>query len=303
MNNENQTYTEISKLTPFHNHPFENYTGKRFDDLVESIGQFGILEPVIVRQSGELLEILSGHNRVNAAKKLGFEKIPVVIKEGLTEEQALLVVTETNLIQRSFADLKHSERAIVIKNHVEALKSARESSKILEQISTDLVDNKAEYKARVHSEHKGRSSEQTADKYGLSSATVQRYLRLALLNKDLLEKVNGGEIKVVPAVALSFLSESEQECLAVLLFEDEYEVDKSKAESLKLWSQRKNGKLPFEKIEAILKGRTNAKTKVAKPIVKVSPKVYAEYFDDDAKEEDVVNTIKEALRAYFESKK
>ncbi|MDR2729214.1 MAG: ParB N-terminal domain-containing protein, partial [Chitinispirillales bacterium] len=102
----------IDALVPFANHPFKPYEDSRFDDMVRSIKELGVIVPVIVRPKEDgIYEILSGHNRVNAAKQAGLAEVPVIIKENLTEEEASLIVTETNLVQRSFADLSHSERA------------------------------------------------------------------------------------------------------------------------------------------------------------------------------------------------
>jgi ParB family chromosome partitioning protein len=112
-------------LIPYAHHPFSLYEGQRLHDMAESIRENGILSPVIVRphltEAGKF-EILCGHNRVNAAKEAGLSTVPAIIKEGLTESEAAFLVTESNLIQRSFADLCHSERAFVLKNHLEAVK-------------------------------------------------------------------------------------------------------------------------------------------------------------------------------------
>ncbi len=89
--------------------------------MVESIRQFGVIVPIVVRKKKLRYEILSGHNRVEACRILEVKDIPVIIKEGLTEEEALLIVTETNLNQRSFSDLLHSERATVIAVRHEAM--------------------------------------------------------------------------------------------------------------------------------------------------------------------------------------
>lgn len=67
-------------------------------------------------------EILSGHSRVVLTREAGLEIIPAVVSEGLTDEEAMFIVTETNLIQRSFADMKQSERALAITNHYAVLK-------------------------------------------------------------------------------------------------------------------------------------------------------------------------------------
>jgi len=103
---------DIADLVPYTNHPFKLYEGDRLDDMVRSIKELGVLMPVIVRPNeDETYEILSGHNRANAAKLAGLKEIPVIIKTGLSDDEAKLIVTETNLVQRSFADLSHSERA------------------------------------------------------------------------------------------------------------------------------------------------------------------------------------------------
>ncbi len=89
----------ISKLVPFADHPFKLYEGERLNDMVTSIKELGVILPVVVRpKETDCYEILTGHNRVNAAKIAGLEKVPTVIKEGLTDEEAKLIVTETNLL-------------------------------------------------------------------------------------------------------------------------------------------------------------------------------------------------------------
>jgi len=112
----------INTLIPFENHPFKLYEGDRLDDMVESIKNFGIIVPIVVRKKDNKYQILSGHNRANSAKIVGLSEVPAIIKENLTEEEATLIVTETNLMQRSFTDLLHSERATVIATRHNAMK-------------------------------------------------------------------------------------------------------------------------------------------------------------------------------------
>ena len=78
----------VDKIKPFHNHPFHLYEGDRLDDMVESIKEHGILNPVIVMKMDAGFEMLSGHNRWNAAKLAGLKKIPAIVKEDLSEEEA-----------------------------------------------------------------------------------------------------------------------------------------------------------------------------------------------------------------------
>ena len=113
------TEIEITKLSPFANHPFKLYEGERLNDMVTSIKELGVILPVVVRpKDNDNYEILSGHNRVNAAKIAGLEKVPTVIKEGLSDEEANLIVTETNLLQRSFADLSYSESRVQLNGSI-----------------------------------------------------------------------------------------------------------------------------------------------------------------------------------------
>ena len=111
------TMLDIGSIKPFHNHPFHLYEGDRLDDMVESIRDHGILNPVIVREIDDGYEMLSGHNRANAAKIAGLSEVPAIIKVGLSESEAYIYVIETNLIQRSFAELLPSEKAAVMAAH------------------------------------------------------------------------------------------------------------------------------------------------------------------------------------------
>ena len=104
----------LAELQPFTGHPFHEYEGERLQDMVESVRSHGILVPIIVRQNESGLEILAGHNRVKAAKIAGLSTIPAVILEDVSDEEAWFYAVETNLMQRSFTDLTHSEKAAVI---------------------------------------------------------------------------------------------------------------------------------------------------------------------------------------------
>lgn len=107
---------EIDLLKKYHDHPFTLYTGKRLNDMVESVKENGILNPVITlkKEEGEY-EILSGHNRVNAARLAGIKNIPCIIRENLSEEQAYTYVIETNLMQRSFSDYYRQKKLLSLK--------------------------------------------------------------------------------------------------------------------------------------------------------------------------------------------
>ena len=95
----------VKSIQPFHDHPFHLYEGERLEDMIASVKEHGVLNPVIVQKLDTGYEMLSGHNRWNAAKLAGLKEIPAIVKTDLSEEEAYVYVIETNLMQRSFSDL------------------------------------------------------------------------------------------------------------------------------------------------------------------------------------------------------
>ena len=139
----------VDKIEPFHDHPFRLYEGERLNDMVESIREHGVLNPVIVRKKGRGYEMLSGHNRLNAAKIAGLSEIPAIVKEELTEEEAYVYVIETNMIQRAFSELLPSEKAAVLAARYEKVISQGKRNDILRVIE--------EIGTCGHDVHKSRS--------------------------------------------------------------------------------------------------------------------------------------------------
>jgi ParB family chromosome partitioning protein len=245
---------------------------------------------------------LSGHNRVNAAKLAGLTEVPVIIKKGLTDDEAKLIVTETNLVQRSFADLSHSERAIVLKQHMEAIKAQGKRNDLLKEIErlSNHDDNK-ENSTCGQIDHKMKSRDKMAVKYGLDPRSVSRYTRLNELNELLLKRVDANEIPFISAVSLSYLSPDEQDELDRILDETAYKVDMKKAESLREFSEKK--KLTNEIMMQILSGELNKKPKPKTiPPLKIKAKIYQKYFDDKYSHTEMEVIIDQALAMYFANK-
>ena len=149
------TMLDVELIRPFHNHPFRLYEGERLQDMVESIKEHGVLNPVIVRKYNGTYEMLSGHNRHNAAKIAGIAQIPAIVKEHLSEEEAYVYVIETNLMQRSFTDLSVSEKAAVLAERYDKVMSQGKKNEIikeleelqsLKQISRGQPKNKGHHK-------------------------------------------------------------------------------------------------------------------------------------------------------------
>ena len=295
---------EISDLVPFSNHPFKLYEGERLDDMVRSIKELGVLMPIIVRPNeDETYEILSGHNRANAAKLAGLTEIPVIIKTGLTDDEAKLIVTETNLVQRSFADLSHSERAVALKQHMDAISKQGKRNDLISEIKklsnpNEIKENETSYLLDT----KSRSNEKTGAQYGLSSASVARYIRISFLIEPLQQRIDNNEIGLYPAVSLSYLTETEQTELNTILNTTSYKIDMKKADTMRNFSKRKQ--LSDENILLILSGEIDKakKPKLPRPL-KIKHKVYSKYFSQDTKQSEMETIIDQALSEYFENHK
>ena len=110
---------KFSQVDPYPNHPFRLYSGERLEDMVASICNYGILTPMIVRtKDNDRYEMLAGHNRMNAGTIAGLDEGDFIIKENLSDEDALIYVVETNIMQRSFSDMLPSEKALVLHVHL-----------------------------------------------------------------------------------------------------------------------------------------------------------------------------------------
>ena len=77
---------QIKNIQPFHDHPFHLYEGERLEDMIASVKEHGILNPVIVQNIDGGYEMLSGHNRMNAAKLAGLKEVPAIVKTDLSED-------------------------------------------------------------------------------------------------------------------------------------------------------------------------------------------------------------------------
>ena len=164
----------IDSIKAFHNHPFHLYEGERLNDMVESIREHGVLNPVIVRKLGKGYEMLSGHNRANAAKLAGLTEIPAIVKVGLSEAEAY--VYETNLMQRSFTDLLPSEKAAVMAAHYDKVCCQGKRNDIIRELQ--ILSGADPDDTCCHNGNKLKSLDVIASEYGFSSRNAARYLRL-----------------------------------------------------------------------------------------------------------------------------
>jgi ParB family chromosome partitioning protein len=297
---------EFDKIRPFRNHPFHLYKDERLDDLVESIKSNGILIPMIVRKidadpNGYEYEMLAGHNRLNGAKLAGLTEGPCIAKDSISDEEALMYVIETNVIQRSFTDMLPTEKATVLAMSHSKMFSQGKRNDIIEEL---LKLENPEYVG--HDEtcspvgNKLKSLDKVGIEYGLSKNTVARLLRVDKLDGSLKERVDLNEISLRCAVDLSYLIVAEQEEVSKVLSENEFKVDMKKTEMMRNYSA--NSKLNEKTIYQILSGEINKKPKATTaPSIKIKHKVYSKFFLPETKTSEIEKVVEEALELYFQT--
>ena len=252
----------LDQLVPFKDHPFKVIDDESMMDTVQSIREHGILLPLIARPMPDgKYEIVSGHRRSHAGKLAGLETVPVIVRE-LDDDAAVILMVDSNL-QRE--NILPSERAFAFKMKLEAMKHQGQRA--------DLTSGQVGQKLKSI-----YSVEKIAQDAGESTKQVQRYIRLNELIPQLLEMVDGNEIKFNPAYELAFLRPEEQAVLYDILQAEEVTPSLSQAQRLKRASQE--GRLSEQDIAAIMreeKAQTRDTGKVtlpAKEIEQFFPKSY-----------------------------
>ena len=202
----------VEEIHPFHDHPFRLYEGDRLEDMVQSIKDHGVLNPVIVRKAARGYEMLAGHNRTNAAKIAGLTEVPAIVKTDLSDEDAYVYVIETNLLQRSFAELLPSEKAAVLVARYEKISSQGKRNDIRQEIEAleetcghDV--HKSRKRTCGHDVHKSQKSRDgLGEEYGMTGRNIARYMRLDRLILEFKDAVDKGTLAMVAAVDLSYLN-------------------------------------------------------------------------------------------------
>lgn len=213
---------QIKNIQPFHDHPFHLYEGERLEDMIASVKEHGILNPVIVQKIDGGYEMLSGHNRMNAAKFAGLNVVPAIVKTDLSEEEAYVYVIETNLMQRSFSDLLISEKAAVLKVRYEKESCQGRRNDIIEEIAR--LEGKEVEVTRGHGDHRMKTRDTIGKEYELSGSSVGRLLKLNDLIKPFKDMVDRSALYTKVALQLAFLPEEEQNMVFQVIKEKKTKV-------------------------------------------------------------------------------
>ena len=243
---------DIAQLHPFADHPFHPYTDERLRDLTDSIREHGVLMPVLVRPLDGGYEIISGHNRVEAAKLAGLDKVPVTIRE-MDDDLATIAMVDSNLRQRDI--LLPSEKAWAYRMKMEAMR--RQSGRPRNNC------------AQVGPNFGKRTRDLIAEEMGESKNQISRYIRLTELIPPLLAMIDQGHLPFNPAVELSYLSPQNQTSLLAILERDEITPSLAQAQNLHKLSTL--DKLDESAIEAILLTEPILKKKVTLKVDRIAP--------------------------------
>ena len=253
----------VSELHDFPGHPFQVRDDEEMEKLAESITQHGVLMPGLVRpRAAGGYEIVAGHRRKFASMKAGIREMPVIVRD-MDDDTAVILMVDSN-VQRE--NVLPSEKARAYKMKLDAIK--RKAGRPSKENSGQLDQNF----------FNPYSVEKIAQDAGESTKQVQRYIRLNELIPELLEMVDGNEIKFNPAYELAFLRPEEQAVLYDILQAEEVTPSLSQAQRLKRASQE--GRLSEQDIAAIMreeKAQTRDTGKVtlpAKEIEQFFPKSY-----------------------------
>lgn len=271
-------YIPHSKLRMLPNNPFNMYEGEKFDELVESIKENGVLVPVIVCPADDGTDTyykIDGNHRDRASTIAGYEEVPCIIKN-ISVDEAIVCAIDTNSVRRE--TLLPSEKAWAYRFKMEALK--RQGKR------TDLTLSQFETKLNSGTELAKESED--------SRAQIYKYIRLTELCPALLKMVDEGTIPISVGVELSYISITPQELVAdVLSGEKGYSIDIKKAEKLR---ELDGGKyLTLQKITQILKVQKLEKDpKTTKPSAQIR-----KYFPSGTKAREIEKILIELLEKYY----
>lgn len=263
------------EISDFPNHPFKVRMDESMTEMVESVKQYGVLLPALVRPKADGgYEMVSGHRRKRASEIAGCE-MPCIVRE-LTDEEATIIMVDSNLQRETILP---SEKAFAYKMKLDALRKQQGSRSDLTSVPLGQKLGQT-------------SREALADKSPDSNTQIQRYIRLTNLVPELLDMVDEGKVAMRPAVELSYLSEEEQWSL-VETIECE-DCTPSHVQAIKMRNFSKEGKLNEDVILSIMQEeKPNQKEKLKIPTERIS-----KYFTPGTPVQKIEDTIIKALELY-----
>lgn len=249
----------LDLLHPFQGHPFKVLEDEKMAQTVESVRQFGVINPAIARPRGEGgYELISGHRRHRACQLAGLETMPVLIRD-LDDDAAAILLVDSNLQREG---LLPSERAFAYKMKLDSINRIKGRPKKVGQVVPDYFGK--------------RSTEIVAEGTDESYKQIQRYIRLTHLIPPLLDMVDEKKIGLNPAYELSYLTQEEQKGVLEAIDYAQATPSLSQAQRMKRFSQE--GRCSLDVMCAILseekKGDLDRVTLKNEVLRKYFPKSY-----------------------------
>ena len=263
-------------ISDFPNHPFKVQQDEAMAEMVDSVKQYGVLVPALVRPKADGgYEMVAGHRRKCAATLAGITEMPCIVRN-LTDDEATIIMVDSNLQRETILP---SEKAFAYKMKLEAMKRQGER--------TDLTSSPLDKKLKGLT-----SAQQVSQKSGDSQPQIYRYIRLTELIPSVLDMVDSGKIAFRPAVELSYLSKEQQQSLYdTMECED---CTPSLAQAIKMKEFGRDGKLTEEVILSIMQEeKPNQREQFKMPKERIS-----KYFAPGTPAQKIEDTIIKALELY-----
>ena len=310
---EQVVWLPIDQLTPFPRsryNRYQEYSGEKLSELVDSIQTQGILQPLIVRRYDGAYQIVSGHNRKKAAERLGWKEIPCLVRS-MSDDEALCQLNEINVQQR---ELLPSQKAFAYKIKIEYLRQKNAMRQIGADEKNAVCQIGADEKNAVrqigadeknNQEIRIRVDEQLAQVSEDSARQIQRYIRLTELTDDLLDAVDAGLIGLEPAGKVAQLrAESQNVIFSSCFYRDNGELRKNEKVTI---SERGITKLieidaarvlnAQDAAEVLGKAEKSAPTRIYKVPIQKLGKKYPQLMEKNEKE--IGEIVEKALALYF----
>lgn len=267
----------ISQISDFPEHPFKVKQDEAMLEMAESVRQYGVLVPGLVRQLEDgSYQMVSGHRRKLASELAGRDTIPCIVRD-LTDDEAVIIMVDSNLQRERVLP---SEKALAYKMKLDAMR--RQAGRPSKENGVPLG----------HHFQQGKSREILADNSPDSNTQIQRYIRLTNLIPEILDMVDDGRIAFRPAVELSYLTEQEQSALYDTMGRED--CTPSLAQAIKMKAFSRDGKLTDAVILSIMEEeKPNQKEQFRIPKERIS-----KYFKPGTPARTMEDTIIKALDYY-----
>lgn len=267
----------LDQIGDFPNHPFKVKQDEAMLEMVESVRQYGVLVPGLVRQLEDgSYQMVSGHRRKMASELAGRDTIPCIVRD-LTDDEAVIIMVDSNLQRERVLP---SEKAFAYKMKLDAMR--RQAGRPSKENSSPVgIDFRGKQSLDIMSEESGDSRNQ-----------IHRFIRLTNLIPEILDMVDDGRIAFRPAVELSYLTEKEQSALYDTMGRED--CTPSLAQAIKMKAFSRDGKLTDAVILSIMEEeKPNQKEQFRIPKERIS-----KYFKPGTPARTMEDTIIKALDYY-----